>query len=88
MYEGEIVSGDPNPDLESLNRKGIQKLYALIDSLDAKSEPDMVRACIESLAKLNSSLKGNDIFTPKETEEERKAKEKSNLVEGMLRGNK
>lgn len=88
MYEGEVISGDPNPDLESLNRKGIQKLYALIDSLDAKSEPDMVRACIESLAKLNSSLKGNDIFTPKETEEERRAREKSNLVEGMLRGNK
>ena len=85
MYEGEVISGDPNPDLESLNRKGIQKLYALIDFLDAKSEPDMVRACIESLAKLNSSLKGNDIFTPKETEEERRAREKSNIAEGLLK---
>lgn len=85
MYEGEIISGDPNPDLEALNRKGIQKLYALIDSLDAKSEPDMVRACIESLAKLNTSLKGNDVFTPKETDEERKAREKSNIVEGLLK---
>lgn len=85
MYEGEVISGDPNPDLEALNRKGIQKLYTLIDSLEAQSEPDMVRACIESLAKLNSSLKGNDIFTPKETEEERKAKEKSTIVEGLLK---
>ena len=85
MYEGEVISGDPNPDLEALNRKGIQKLYALIDSLEAKSEPDMVRACIESLAKLNTSLRGNDIFAPKETDEERKAREKSNIVEGLLK---
>lgn len=85
MYEGEIISGDPNPDLEALNRKGIQKLYALIDSLDAKSEPDMVRACIESLAKLNTSLRGNDIFAPKESEEDRRVKEKTSIVEGLLK---
>lgn len=69
--EAEIISGDPNPSLAKLNNKVIQKLYELVDGLDSKSEPDMVRACVESLAKLNSSLKGSDILPHGETEEER-----------------
>lgn len=89
MLEVEVVEGetmnDPNPDLEKLNRKGIKKLYDLIDGLDTNSEPDLVRACIESLAKLNTSLRGNNIFAPKETEDERKTREKSALVEGLLK---
>lgn len=67
----EIVGGNPNPNLSDLNKKVIQKLYDLVDSLDAKSDPDMVRACVESLAKLNSSLKGSDILPQEESEEER-----------------
>ena len=67
----EIISGNPNPKLSDLNNKVIQKLYQLVDSLDAKSDPDMVRACVESLAKLNSSLKGSDILPQEETEAER-----------------
>lgn len=67
----EIISGNPNPKLSDLNKKVIQKLYQLVDSLDAKSDPDMVRACVESLAKLNSSLKGSDILPQEETEAER-----------------
>lgn len=67
----EIVSGNPNPNLSDLNKKVIQKLYQLVDSLEAKSDPDMVRACVESLAKLNSSLKGSDILPQEETEAER-----------------
>lgn len=68
----EIVGGNPNPNLSDLNKKVIQKLYDLVDSLDAKSDPDMVRACVESLAKLNSSLKGSDILPQEESEEERR----------------
>ena len=67
----EIISGNPNPKLSDLNNKVIQKLYDLVDSLDAKSDPDMVRACVESLAKLNSSLKGSDILPQEESEQER-----------------
>lgn len=67
----EIISGNPNPRLADLNNKVIQKLYELVDSLDSKSEPDMVRACVESLAKLNSSLKGSSILPQEETEAER-----------------
>ena len=84
MYEGEVVN-DPNPDLEKLNRKGIKKLYDLLDSIDAKSEPELIRACIESISKLNTSLRNNDVFAPKETDEERLAREKSSLVGELLK---
>lgn len=82
MYEGELVGGKKN--IRDLNDKAVEKLYELLDSLDSKSEPDMVRACIESLAKLNQSVKGNDVLAT-ENEEERKAREKSNIVEGLLK---
>lgn len=59
------------PKLSDLNNKVIQKLYDLVDGLDAKSDPDMVRACVESLAKLNSSLKGSSILPQEETEAEK-----------------
>lgn len=82
--DAEIISGDPNPSLTKLNNKVIQKLYELVDSLDSKSEPDMVRACVESLAKLNSSLKGSDILPQGETEEERREREnKETIMEAM-----
>lgn len=74
----EIVGGNPNPSLADLNKRAISKLYELIDGLDGKSEPDLVRACIESLSKFNSSLKGSNILPNEETPEEkaeRKARE-------------
>lgn len=67
VTEGEVIGGNPNPTLTDLNTKAIQKLYELMDSLDGKSDPDMVRACVESLAKLNSSIKGSDILDREET---------------------
>lgn len=80
-----IVSGDPSPTLETLNRKGIQKLYELIDSLDVRSEPEMVKVCIESLSKLNASLRNNDALTPQETDEEKASKARSALVQDILK---
>lgn len=71
VTEGEVIGGNPNPTLSDLNTKAIQKLYELMDSLDGKSDPDMVRACVESLAKLNSSIKGSDILPREESESER-----------------
>lgn len=82
MYEGELVGGKKN--IRDLNDKAVEKLYELLDSLDSKSEPDMVRACIESLAKLNQSVKGNDVLTT-ENDEDRKTREKTNIVEGLLK---
>ena len=82
--EAEIISGNPAPKLSDLNNKAIQKLYELMDSLDGKSDPDMVRACVESLAKLNSSLKGSDILPQEESEAERIEREtKETIAEAM-----
>lgn len=82
--EVEIIGGNPNPSLKDLNNKAIQKLYQLVDSLDAKSDPEMVRACVESLAKLNSSLKGSDILPQEESEAERREREtKETIAEAM-----
>ena len=83
MVYGEILESKP-VTLKTLNQAAISKLHELISSLDAKSEPDMVRSCIESLAKLNQSVKGNDVLTT-ENDEERKAREKTNIVEGLLK---
>ena len=80
----EVIGGNPNPKLADLNNKAISKLYELMDGLDAKSDPDLVRACIESLAKLNSSLKGSDILPQEETAEEKKAREERDAIAEAL----
>lgn len=84
MIEGEVVP--TNPTLTDLNNKAIEKLYALIDSLDGKSEPDMVRACVESLSKLNSSLRNSDIIQKEETAEERADRIQRETFGSILRG--
>ena len=80
----EIIGANPSPKLADLNKKVIQKLYELVDSLDSKSEPDMVRACVESLAKLNSSLKGSDILPQEESESERRERETKETIAEAL----
>ena len=82
--EAEIIGGNPNPKLADLNNKVIQKLYELVDGLDSKSEPDMVRACVESLAKLNSSLKGSNILPQEESEAERREREEKETIQEAL----
>ena len=84
--EAEIISHNPAPTLADLNKRAITKLYELIDGLDGKSEPDLVRACIESLSKFNSSLKGSSILPQEETPEERKAREEREAIEGAIIG--
>ena len=78
------VIGVANPKLSDLNSKAISKLYELLDGLDAKSDPDLVRAVVESLAKLNSSLKGSDILPQEETAEERKERETQETIKEAL----
>lgn len=84
--ECEIIGGNPNPKLSDLNNKVIQKLYDLVDSLDAKSDPDMVRACVESLAKLNSSLKGSDILPQEESEDDRQDRLNKEAIQEAIVG--
>lgn len=80
----EIIGGNPSPTLADLNQKAIQKLYELTDSLDAKSAPDMVRACVESLAKLNSSIKGSDILPQEESDSEKMEREAASAIREAL----
>ena len=84
MEEIEIISNNPAPTLADLNTKAIQKLYELMDSLDSKSNPDMIRACVESLAKLNSSIKGSSILPQEETDAERKERESAEAIKEAL----
>lgn len=82
----EVIGGNPNPSLADLNQKAVQKLYELMDSLDGKSDPDMVRACVESLAKLNSSIKGSNILPQEESETEKNERVASQTIKEALLG--
>lgn len=88
LLEEETVGGQVmgrRVSLRELNQNAITKLNDLIESLEARSEPDLIRACIESLAKLNSSIKNSDILEKEESEEERAMRAKSNLVGDLLK---
>lgn len=78
----EILGGPTN--LEGLNKKAIQKLSDLLDNLSPKSNPDMITAVTDAVAKLNTSLKNSDILPKEETAEERRERElKDSLVNAM-----
>jgi len=79
----EVIDPEAHASIEDVNVKLLDKLEELIDTIDS-SEPDMIRAVTESVAKLNASLKGNNIFAPKESPEERKAREEKETLEGIL----
>lgn len=85
--EYEVIGGNPSPKLSDLNNKAISKLYELLDGLDAKSDPDLVRAIVESLAKLNSSLKGSGILPQDESEAERAERLSAEAIKEAMNGN-
>lgn len=80
--QGEVVSV---ADIESVNKHLLEKLDDLIMRSDSFKDPDMIRALTESIAKLNASLRNNDIFAQEDPEEKRK-KDKAQLAEEILRG--
>lgn len=82
--EGEVV-GSGATDIESVNKHLLEKLDDLIMHSDSFEDPDMIRALTESVAKLNSSLRNNNIFSEEDPEEKRK-KDKAQLAEEILRG--
>lgn len=82
---GEVYEAKPkDTSLETVNRHMLSKLDELIESIDAKSNPDMVKVLTESVAKLNTSFKGNEIFAPQETPEQKAEREAKEVLEGML----
>ena len=81
--EGEVLSVRKDATIEEVNTNLLNKLNELIDSVNSK-DPEMVRAITESVAKLNASLKGNNICTPKETEEQRKEREANEAIHAAM----
>lgn len=82
----QVIDFDKHATIEDVNTKLLDKLEELIDDVDVKTEPEMVKVITESVAKLNTSLRGNNIFTPKETDEERKEREAKEALEGVMNG--
>lgn len=73
--ECEVISPKKHATIEDVNVKLLDKLEELIKDIDVKTEPEMVKVITESVAKLNTSLRGNNIFAPQESAEERKERE-------------
>lgn len=85
--EAEVIEVKAShPTIEQVNTHLLDKLDELILAVDAKSDPEMVKVLTESVAKLNTSLRGNDIFAPKETEEERREREAKDALAVALGG--
>lgn len=82
----QVIDPDKHATIEDVNTKLLDKLEELIDDIDVKTEPEMVKVITESVAKLNTSLRGNNIFTPRETDEERKEREAKEALEGVMNG--
>lgn len=84
-YSGPVEVVGQKVTLRQLNNKAIEKLHQLIASLDAKSEPERIQACVESLAKLDSALKNSDILEKEISDEERLMQNRSALVGDLLK---
>ena len=80
------VKTQKHSTIEDVNTHLLDKLDDLIESTDAKTDPEMVKVITESVAKLNASLKGNNIFTPAETEEERLEREQKEVLGEIMQG--
>lgn len=79
--EAEVIEAKikKHSTIEDVNVHLLDKLDELINDINPK-DADMVRALAESVAKLNASLKGNNIFTPQETDEERREREATEIM--------
>lgn len=87
--EYEVIGGNTNPSITDLNNKAIKTLYDLLDRLgpDEKGDPAMVTAVTDAIAKLNASLKGNDILPRRESDEERQRREEADAISRAINGN-
>lgn len=85
--KGEVIEIEvKDPSIEDVNRHLLNKLDELIVATDVKTNPDLIKVITESVAKLNASLKGNNIFTPQETEEEKREREAQEAILGAMKG--
>lgn len=85
--DGEVIEAKVNEaSIESVNKHLLNKLDDLIESVDAKTNPELVKVLTESVAKLNTSFRGNDIFAPQETDEQRREKEATEALVNAMKG--
>ena len=83
----EILGTGTGPtSLAGLNAKAVNKLGELLDNLDGKSDPSMVTAVTDAVAKLNTSLKNSDILPKEETREERAERERKESLARAMKG--
>lgn len=83
VVEGDIVetATEIHKTVEDVNNVALDRLYELIQKADAEQMPDLV----ECLAKYNSSIRNNTVFSPKESEEDRVNREQADLIGNALK---
>lgn len=83
--EGEVIGEEKAknsfPTLDQVNKNAFKKLNELILKADEETLPVL----LESLAKLNASIRNNQYAVSTESEEEKLAREKSALVGDLLK---
>lgn len=81
--EGEVVSKttEVHKTVEDVNNIALDRLFELIQKADAEQMPNLV----ECLAKYNTSIRNNTVFTPKESEEDRVNREQADLIGNALK---
>lgn len=82
MEEEIIVAKPKKITLSEVNERLLDKLYNLIENASAEE----ILQITDSVAKLNSSYKGNDKFGGEESESERLDREQLNTLGQILSG--
>ena len=77
-----LITKEKEVTLKEVNEKLLKRLNELIDDAGAED----ILQITESIAKLNSSYKGNTQFGEPLTEEEKLEKEQRDLLGGILTG--
>lgn len=80
VVTGEVLDGSPT--VEDVNQHFLEKLDQLILKTEDSEE---IKALGESLARYNTSIRNNDIFT-QESEEERINREISKNIQDAIHG--
>lgn len=78
--DGEVVQV---PTIQSVNDKLLKEIDKQLDSYETLESLSIIS---DSVAKLNSSYKNNDIFPKPETKEERAKRELQDALKGAMNG--
>lgn len=73
------ILDDDNPTLESVNQALLRRLAKLVEA----AEPEYILDITESVAKLNASLRNNQVFSEPETEAQRAEREAREMFSGL-----